>query len=103
MDMEKRVLRAGDVVVYLDTHRERHNALVTVWHGANDGDTVADYRAKYNVADGVPCVNLLFIASDPAKKDQYGRQLEERQSSVSHGSKQTPPNLGNCFLWPDEA
>lgn len=101
MDDQVRVLRIGDVVVYLDEHRKRHNALVTIWHGCTDGETVEDFKRKYD-AKGPPAINLLYVSSDPTKTDPYGRQLEQRQSSVIHGSLQSPPNLGRCYLWPDE-
>lgn len=99
--MDDRVLKVGDVVVFVDEHRVRHNALVTIWHGAKDGDTVGGYKQKYN-ATGIPCVNLLFVVPpDLNKTDPYGSQIE-RRSSVVHGKQQSPQFLGNYFCWPDE-
>lgn len=99
--MDDRVLKVGDVVVYLDEHRSAHNALVTVWHGMKAGETVGDFKKKFG-ASGPPSVNLLFVTTKEDATDPYGQQIE-RRSSVGHGSIQSPKNLGNCYLWPGES
>ena len=99
MDTKKPLL-VGAPVVFLDAKRQPHNALVTAWHGCKDGDTIEDFRAKYG-ADTMPCINVVFVVGDESKTDPYGRQIE-RNTSVMHGSRQSPPNLGMCFLFPDE-
>lgn len=102
MDLSKRVLKAGDPVIYFDEQRQPHHALVTIWHGCKDGETVGDFQGRYGVPDAVPGVNLVFVVSQEGKTDPYGRQIE-RKSSCTHGSRQSPPNLGNHFLFADEA
>jgi len=101
MEINERVLKVGDLVIFIDEHRQFHNALVTIWHGSKDGDTIGGYREKWTAADAIPCINLVFTTGSEDKTDPYGRQIE-RKTSVGHGSKQTPANLGNCFIWPDE-
>lgn len=66
-------LQLGDVVVYVDTLRKKHNALVTAIHGDPEDN---------------PSINLLIVSTDVNKDDQYGRQIE-RQSSIVHSSSQS--------------
>jgi hypothetical protein len=92
--MEKK-LEIGAHVIYITPSRERVNALVEVIHS---GEKTADeHKVLYG---NWPCINLLFLSTDPAKVDPYGRQ-KERATSVSHGSVQGVPQ-GYCWLWPDE-
>lgn len=61
----------GETVVYVDPHAVAHSALVTqVW-----SDT---------------CINVVFVSSDAAKEDTYGRQIE-RETSCLHQSTQPAP------------
>jgi hypothetical protein len=63
----------GRAVIFTDTHGVKHNALVTaVW-----GEL------------GVHSINLLFVEDDPAKTDQYGRQINRQNTSVVHKSGQS--------------
>ena len=63
------MVKVGDHVIYCDSKGIDHNALVQiVW--------------------GPECVNLVFIAADENKKDQYGRQIEH-QTSVTHAGPTT--------------
>lgn len=64
----------GDPVVVVDEHYEQHHALVTVVHGA------------FQVGGYVPCINVVYVSGDPAKRDPYGQQLE-RMSSLQHFSQ----------------
>lgn len=101
---DSRILKSGDPVVFIDEHRQKHNALVTIYHGHKDGETIREFRSRYGHAEtstSMPCVNLLFVSGDVEKTDPYGRQIE-RKTSISHGSQQTPANLGFCFVFPDE-
>ena len=72
-------LQVEDVVVYVDTLRKKHNALVTAIHGDPEDN---------------PSINLLIVSDDKNKGDEYGRQIE-RQSSVVHNSNQTAG--ANCW------
>lgn len=77
---EKRMPKVGDVVVYHDEEGKPKNALINaVW--------------------GISCVNLVFVSSDAAMKDTYGRQIG-RETSVDHVSVVTVH--GRYFRWPDE-
>lgn len=66
-------IAAGDHVTVVDEHYEEHHALVTAVHGAFGGAYV-------------PCINVVYVATDAAKRDPYGQQLE-RMSSLQHLSQ----------------
>ncbi len=73
----------GDVVIVVDENYRQHFGLVTVVHG-NFGQT-------YDTADGgsrtyVPCLNVVYVSQDTAKRDPYGQQTE-RMSSLQHYSQ----------------
>lgn len=70
MEEQKKVRQVGDVVIYVDPTGVQHNALVTAWW-SND------------------CINVIFVVSDEAKKDSYGRQTEHA-TSVSRKSPNWP-------------
>ncbi len=63
----------GDVVLAVDEQRQERLALVTAVHGLF-GDSY------------VPCINVVYVTVDPAKRDPYGAQLE-RMSSLQHYSQ----------------
>ena len=100
-----RTFKIGCRVIFFDSHRVAHEALVTNWfHSGPDGQTVADYEQAYRdkgITSPVwmPCCNVVWVSSDTDKKDHYGRQTE-RQSSCTYGRQQG--FLGNCWCWPDE-
>ena len=103
----ERAFRIGCRVVFFDSHRQAHDAVVTNWfHGGPDGETRDEHVARRR-AEGItstvftPCCNLVFVSDDKSKSDPYGRQLE-RQTSCSYGREQGTPFLGNCWAWPDE-
>ena len=71
--MERKLISVGDHVIFTDTHRKQHSALVTeVW------DSGVEQRR-----DSLPALNLLYVVKDETRTDQYGRQIE-RESSVVH-------------------
>ena len=71
--MEQKLINVGDHVIFTDTHRKQHSALVTeVW------DSGVEQRR-----DSLPALNLLYVVKDETRTDQYGRQIE-RESSVVH-------------------
>lgn len=78
-DGSKRHLFAGQHVVFVDSSRVEHDAIVTAWHGTS-------------------CINVVYGSKDEQKTDSYGRQIE-RATSVSHMS-QNP--YGMFWRWPDE-
>jgi hypothetical protein len=91
-------LKAGDHVIFIDERYKKHNALVTQVHG-----DVAEWTSeKFSGPERhwyIPCINLLFVAADEHRTDQYGRQIE-RPSSVVHKSNNSAG--GNCFVFPGE-
>lgn len=59
----------GQAVKVVDELGVKHDGLVTAVHGPE-------------------CINALYLSSDPAKHDQYGRQVE-RLSSLQKQSQYT--------------
>lgn len=102
-----RAFKIGCRVVYFDSVRKPHEALVTNWfHGGPNGQTVEEYIQKQKDQGSneiwIPCCNLLWVSDDSNKSDPYGRQIE-RQTSTSYGRQQgMVPFVGNCWCWPDE-
>lgn len=67
-----RSIKEGDHVRFFDEHWTEHNALVTaVWGTPSE--------------EWMPCINLVFVVTDAAKKDPYGRQID-RRTSVAHAA-----------------
>jgi hypothetical protein len=89
--MANRWPTVGKHVVFCDEHGTDHDALVT--------DNFASPET-WPYPHG-PTVNCLFVSDDPARKDQYGRQIE-RPSSVPH-SRCPGTAHGRYWRWPDEA
>lgn len=105
----ERAFKTGCKIVFIDEHRQAHDALVTCWHhGGPEGQTVDEMlqeardRGVENPQVYMPCCNLVFVSENEDKHDPYGRQIE-RHSSVSYGRNQGPKEfLGMCWAWPDE-
>jgi hypothetical protein len=77
-------MRIGESVVFVDSHRQEHAALLT-----NVFDNGGDVEAYPN-----PAVNLVYVSSDEAEHDGYGRQIK-RMSSCSHVSNNSAK--ANCW------
>jgi hypothetical protein len=104
----ERAFKIGCKVVFFDSQRVEHEALVTNWfHAGDDGETLEQYNKRCNLPDtngfeNMPCCNIVWVSSDKSKEDPYGRQLE-RATSISHGRSQgMVPFVGYCWAWPDE-
>lgn len=67
---------AGDPVNVVTENYEQRTALVTVVHG------------EFREGQPPPCINVVYVSSDPSKRDPYGQQLE-RMSSLQHQSATT--------------
>lgn len=68
-----RAIQPGDPVRVVDEQYGTHVGLVTAVHGVFGGAYV-------------PCINVVYVATDPAKRDPYGHQVE-RLSSLQHYSQ----------------
>jgi len=111
----EREYKIGQPVIYVDEMGRRHDALVTVWwahkYVKDDPDSFDsfDHRTSSDATEhgrfmkehsgAEPGCNLLFVSSDCAKHDSYGRQIE-RESSVTH--KNASGMSGRYWCWPDE-
>ena len=48
-DIMERAFKIGCRIIFFDSHRQPHEALVTNWfHGGPDGQTVAELQAKHD-------------------------------------------------------
>jgi len=92
----ERSLKTGDHVVFVDSYRKPHNALIT--NVFDNGMGLNAFLVNYN--GRLPAINVLYVTDDAAKTDPYGHQVE-RATSVCHGSAQ-PVRAGMYFLFPDE-
>lgn len=63
----------GDPVKVVDETYGDHVGLVTCVHGQFGGAFI-------------PCINVVYVSTDPAKRDPYGAQVE-RLSSLQHLSQ----------------
>lgn len=66
-------VQIGDVVKVVDEVRVEHSALVCAVHG--------EFGGTY-----VPCINVVYLATEENKRDPWGRQVE-RLSSLQHLSQ----------------
>lgn len=64
-------VQPGDVVVIVDETYQNHYGLVTCVHG------------QFSDGGYVPCINVIYVSTDTAKRDPYGQQIE-RMSSLQH-------------------
>ncbi len=84
-------MQIGESVIYVDSFKREHLALVTNVFNANPA----------NYPDGnvpKPGVNLVYVSTDETKGDTYGRQIE-RQTSCVHISS----NVAGANCWKDLA
>lgn len=92
MDNKKceKQLEVGDAIIFYDEYSVPHNALVT-----------QPWGERWETAEGVsePGCNLVFVSSDVAREDSYGRQIERTCSCVHAGSQPAP---GFSWSWPEE-
>lgn len=80
MDKPLREPRVGESVIHCDARGQDIPALVTaVW--SDD------------------CINIVFVSTDAARQDSYGRQVE-RETSHLHASRQ--PAHGMYWRFPEE-
>jgi hypothetical protein len=78
------VLEPGDAIIVVDELGQKHNGLVTAYHDGGMGTA------------GMAC-NAIYVASDKAKYDPYGQQVE-RLSSLQ--AKNDTAAHGRYYLVP---
>ena len=62
-----------------------------------NGNTMVEHHEP---GEHWPCVNLVVVSENGDAQDQYGRQIDERHTSVVHMSDSTA--VGYCFRFADE-
>lgn len=77
---------------------DAHSPPIYAYEHDEDGKMVVDYREP---GQHWPCVNLLVISDNEDAQDQYGRQIDERHTSIVHHSDSTA--IGYCYRFADEA
>jgi hypothetical protein len=90
------MVKVGDSVIFVDTHRVSHEALVTTVHGEARTMMVTQTDGSLKEMWWEPAVNLVYVSGDINKSDPYGRQLE-RASSVVHIDVSTAG--GYCYSY----
>jgi hypothetical protein len=78
----ERELKVGQHVIFIDSLRKPHDAVVTA-------------------AWSPTCCNLVIVSDDAEKTDTYGRQIE-RHTSVCKASAQGDVTYGMVFCHPGE-
>lgn len=95
--VEWEVPEIGDHVTIVNETYETHDALVTAVHGTGYAGHPASDDFEENKGYG-PSINVVYVSSDPAKRDPYGNQLE-RLSSLSHyNSTINMPKRGRYWI-----
>lgn len=75
------MLKLGGQIVFVDARGQLHDALITaIWGEPKD----------------LPCINVVFVSTDNAKQDQYGRQIE-RETSIVYKEKQSAHGMYYMF------
>lgn len=88
--MQRHEVKIGNHVIFTDSHRRQHSALLTaVWGGPPESA----------IPENPPAVNLVYVVDDETRDDPYGRQIE-RETSVVHRMFNSAG--GNCWHLPDE-
>lgn len=62
------MVKLGQHVIYIDEHRQEHDAIVT---------------AVFDSMGNLPGINCIYVSMDATREDPYGRQTE-RATSVVH-------------------
>lgn len=75
-------VKVGDPVRVVDERYRPHVGLVTAIHG-QFGATLPESAGGGSY---VPCINVVYVCDDEAKRDPYGQQVE-RMSSLQHHSQ----------------
>lgn len=97
MEEQAKEIQVGQHVVFVDSKRGWHQALVTaVWGEPHLSSMSQAHGEQFTY----PCINLVCVSGDPAKDDQYGRQIE-RETSIPYFRDSSAP--GFCWLFPEDA
>jgi hypothetical protein len=91
----ERTLKVGDPVIFTDEVRVDRFALVTCIHAHG---TFEEHVQRYGTP---PCINLVFVSGDDAKRDDYGRQVE-RKTSITYRTPSQQVAGGFFYRFLDE-
>lgn len=88
--MERQNVQVGDHVLFTDSKRQDHSALITMVFRGPPGT---------EHPENPPAVNLVYVVADEDRDDQYGRQIE-RETSCVHRMMNAAE--ANCWRLPGE-
>ena len=78
-------------------HVDSHSPPIYAYEHGDDGLPVVEYR---EAGKHWPCINLVVISDNKEAQDQYGRQIDDRHTSVVHQGDSTA--VGYCYRFADE-
>ena len=76
---------------------DQHNPPIYAYELDEQGKEIEEYLEP---GKHWPCVNLVVVSENAAAKDQYGRQIDERHSSIVHHSDSSA--IGYCYRFAGE-
>lgn len=76
---------------------DKHMPPIYAYKQDDEGNDVVEHHEP---GEHWPCVNLVVVSENDSAQDQYGRQIDERHTSIVHMSDNTA--VGNCFHFADE-
>jgi len=76
---------------------DSHDPPIYAYEVDDKGQMVVEYKEP---GEHWPCVNLVVISENGDAQDQYGRQIDERHTSIVHWNDSTA--VGYCFRFADE-
>ena len=76
---------------------DSHDPPIYAYKVNEDGTYVVEYK---EAGEHWPCVNLVVVSENEGAQDQYGRQIDERHTSIVHWGDSTA--VGYCFRFADE-
>ena len=74
-----------------------HSPPIYAYEHGEDGLPVVEHREP---GKHWPCINLVVISDNKEAQDQYGRQIDDRHTSVVHQGDSTA--VGYCYRFADE-
>lgn len=76
---------------------DSHQPPLFAYRVTPEGENVCEYLEP---GKHWPCVNLVIVSDNPDAQDQYGRQIDDRHTSVVHHSDSSA--IGYCYRFADE-
>lgn len=86
---EQKIPQIGDAVKVVTSDYKETNGLVTAVHGVGYKNDAGFHQ---------PSINVVYVSTDAAKSDSYGRQIERDLCSLQHyGETEGMPKRGRYW------